>query len=532
MRAPLHPALEADPELALRARAIFAASVALAVVVATGTLVRSLIQPLPFTALVALIASVGLLALAPVALRLSPWLGPPAALPSLVLVGLPAVVAYVQGGLEVPIAMALPLAPIAGTFFGGTRVGALTLALALAEVAIFAWLHASGHAFPAAPPEGATLSLARANVLALLVVLAAAFAFFFERRRHRHEARLREERERFRLALDASHDGVFDWDAALGETYASEQLVALLERADLGRSRPSDWVEPSDRARVVEALDALASTGAPLELECRLVTKGEPRWFELRALRVSGEGASARVIGAVRDVDARKRADALKDALISTVSHELRTPLTGIQGALRLLGGGAAGPLSERGTQLVELGERNGRRLMRIVDELLDLQRFHSGEMELDVVPLDARHIVDEARAVAEEIGVLERLEVATPPDAIVLADPGRCAQVWLNLIGNARKFAPEGPLRVTSEVRGGHVRFALGDRGPGVPPEMAETVFDAFTQVDATTTRAHGGSGLGLAIVAAIVRASGGDVGVEPGEGGGAVFWFTLPTA
>ena len=517
MRSLLHPTLDADPELRSRALAILWASLALGAVVAVGTTVRTLIQPLPPVAFWALVGSAVLLGFAPLALRVSSRLTLPAALPSFVLVALPAVVAYAQGGLEIPIAMALPLAPVAGMFFGGRAVGLVTATLALIEVLVFARLHASGHVFPMAPPEGQTLTLARANVLALLVLLGAAFAWLFERRRVRHEASLRSERERFRLALDAAHDGVFDWDRAGGDPYYSEQFLRLLKRDDLG-------------ARVGASLERLAAEGGALEVECQLETADGPRWFELRALRVSGSGETARLVGAVRDVEERKRAAALKDQLISTVSHELRTPLTGIHGALRLLGGGAAGPLSERGQELVALGERNGRRLMRIVDELLDLQRLQAGELDLELEEVSVADVLAQARTIAEELGVEARLSISEPaPAEIVLCDLQRAGQVWINLIGNAVKFAREGKIEAAARAVDGGIRFELADRGPGVPPEMRDSVFEPFTQVDGTTTRAHGGSGLGLAIVASIVRASGGEVGVDEREGGGAVFWFLL---
>ncbi|MEQ8890541.1 MAG: PAS domain-containing sensor histidine kinase [Sandaracinaceae bacterium] len=530
MRSLLHPTLDADPELRSRALAILWASLALGAVVAVGTTVRTLIQPLPPVAFWALVGSAILLGFAPLALRVSSRLTLPAALPSFVLVALPAVVAYAQGGLEIPIAMALPLAPVAGMFFGGRAVGLVTATLALIEVLVFARLHASGHVFPMAPPEGQTLTLARANVLALLVLLGAAFAWLFERRRVRHEASLRSERERFRLALDAAHDGVFDWDRAGGDPYYSEQFLRLLKRDDLGARDPREWLAEPDRARVGASLERLAAEGGALEVECQLETADGPRWFELRALRVSGSGETARLVGAVRDVEERKRAAALKDQLISTVSHELRTPLTGIHGALRLLGGGAAGPLSERGQELVALGERNGRRLMRIVDELLDLQRLQAGELDLELDEVSVADVLAQARTIAEELGVEARLSISEPaPEEIVLCDLQRAGQVWINLIGNAVKFAREGKIEAVARAVDGGIRFELADRGPGVPPEMRDSVFEPFTQVDGTTTRAHGGSGLGLAIVASIVRASGGVVGVVERAGGGAVFGFLL---
>ncbi|MBY6277400.1 sensor histidine kinase [Symbiobacterium thermophilum] len=220
----------------------------------------------------------------------------------------------------------------------------------------------------------------------------------------------------------------------------------------------------------------------------------------------------------------RRRREFLAD-----VAHELRTPLSYIRGYTQALAEGVVtDPAEVRRFQRVVMDEVD--RLSRLVDDLMDLAQIEEGQMAFERVPLDLRVPVEQAvrtvRSQAEEKGValVVGLPDALPP---VLADGGRIQQVVFNLLDNAlRHTPPGGVVRVSAAVTRDAVAIRVRDTGEGIDPAQLPHVFDRFRG------RRKGGRGLGLAVVRSIVRAHGGDVGVESRPGGGAAFWFWLPRA
>ncbi len=234
----------------------------------------------------------------------------------------------------------------------------------------------------------------------------------------------------------------------------------------------------------------------------------------------------------VRDVAAQQRLDKAKSEFISVVSHELRTPLTSIRGALGLLARGTLGTLEPKGQRMLEIASVNTDRLVRLINDILDIERLESGKAPLQLQECDAAHLVRQAvetmRAMADAAGVELRAEAG--PSA-VSADPDRVVQTLDNLINNAVKFSPRGStVTVASERRDGEVVFSVADRGRGIPPEKLETIFGRFQQVDASDSRQKGGTGLGLAICRSIVTQHGGRIWVESTPGEGSTFLFTIP--
>jgi signal transduction histidine kinase len=239
-----------------------------------------------------------------------------------------------------------------------------------------------------------------------------------------------------------------------------------------------------------------------------------------------------RLIERAAQADALRRADALKNELISVVSHELRTPLTSVVGFSELLM--ARGLDEAQREDFVQLLHQEGLRLTELLDEFLDLQRIESGRQQFAPVPTDLRQVVERAVASTRTDPthplVLD-LPATLPP---VLADADRIHQVLVNLLSNARKYSPDGgEVRVSAALRGGEVEVAVADRGLGIPPEALERLFERFFRVDTSDRRAIRGTGLGLAIVRQIVHAHGGRAWAESaGCGHGSRFVFTLPTA
>ncbi len=236
--------------------------------------------------------------------------------------------------------------------------------------------------------------------------------------------------------------------------------------------------------------------------------------------------------GSVRDISERREVDRLKREFVSTVSHELRTPLTSIRGSLGLLSGGVLGELPAEAKEIVSVAERNVIRLVRLINDILDLERLDTGRLEMhfeDVAMADLLgRSLEAVRAFADQGGIAVVIE---PTDSRAHADGDRAVQVLVNLLSNAIKFSPRGAtVDVSAREAEGWIEVRVTDRGRGIPVAVREMVFERFRQVEASDAREKGGSGLGLAICKAIVEQHGGAIGVESEEGKGSTFWFRLP--
>jgi PAS domain S-box-containing protein len=296
----------------------------------------------------------------------------------------------------------------------------------------------------------------------------------------------------------------------LPERFAGSLEVALAEYARTGRSgilnRPIERVMVDRRGREI-----------PVEIRFALVSTGHERFLT----------------AFVHDISQRKEVERLKDEFISTVSHELRTPLTAIYGSLSLLTSGTAGELPADARQLLAISHQSTERLMRMVDDMLDLEKIATGEIEYDQRPQRLRPLVEQAirdtRAHADTLRVRIALQATADPVADVDAD--RIVQVCVNLLSNAAKFSPAGAaVEVSLETRDGRARVGVVDRGAGVPPAFQEHMFERFAQADASDARTQGGTGLSLSICRSIVEAHGGRLGFTSEPGVRTEFFFELP--
>ena len=235
-----------------------------------------------------------------------------------------------------------------------------------------------------------------------------------------------------------------------------------------------------------------------------------------------------------RDVTEQKRIERMKDEFIATVSHELRTPVTLIAGPLDLLMNGAAGELPPSVKRLVAMAQNNGRRLVRLINDILDIDKVESGKAMFDLRRVELKPLVEQAieanRPLAETFGVPVSLDSGAP-DATVRSDASRLLQVLGNLLSNAVKFSPRGRNVVVSiETRDGHTRVSVRDHGAGIPDEFKTLIFEKFVQVDATDARQKGGTGLGLSMVKEIMNRLGGSVGFDAAPTGGSIFHVDVP--
>jgi PAS domain S-box-containing protein len=249
---------------------------------------------------------------------------------------------------------------------------------------------------------------------------------------------------------------------------------------------------------------------------------------------VNPEGTIIAVLAQGRDVTAQREAERVKKEFTSTLSHELRTPLTSIIGSLQLINTGVVGEVGKDIGEMTTVAERNGQRLLDLINDLLDVEKIESGKLTLSPEVLDIEGVVREAmvlnKAFGERFGV--RFELATPlPGRHVLSDRKRLLQVMTNLLSNAAKFSPQGDaVEIRMAESASKVRVEVQDRGPGIPEAFRSRIFGRFAQADSTASRQKGGTGLGLAICKRLVEMMRGRIGFEDRPGGGTTFWFELP--
>jgi PAS domain S-box-containing protein len=240
------------------------------------------------------------------------------------------------------------------------------------------------------------------------------------------------------------------------------------------------------------------------------------------------------VLGVIVDISERLRMEGLKDEFVATVSHELRTPLTSIAGALSLLINDAGGTLPMHAKRLLTIAQANSQRLVRLVNNILDMEKIESGKVVFVQKRVEVRSLVEEAieanRSFADGFGVRIRLDPASVAGDIC-GDPDWLLQVVTNLLSNAVKFSPAAEeVEVAIKNPGGNIRISVRDHGHGVPESFRQRIFDKFAQADASDARQLGGTGLGLSIVKQIVTRLGGEVSFGDAPGGGAIFHVELP--
>ncbi len=230
----------------------------------------------------------------------------------------------------------------------------------------------------------------------------------------------------------------------------------------------------------------------------------------------------------------RKEIERLKNEFISTVSHELRTPLTSIKGSLGLIKASVVGELPERLSGMVDIAYNNSDRLVRLINDILDIERMEAGKMDFRVEPLNIVPLVQQAMAANTGLALQREIKFefnANVEKAWILGDEDRLVQVVTNLLSNAVKFSPlSGFVNVSITILDNNVHVSVSDQGPGISEEFQSRIFEKFSQADASDTRAKGGSGLGLNICKAIVEKLDGEIGFTTEIGKGASFYFTLP--
>ncbi|WP_036479073.1 ATP-binding protein [Myxosarcina sp. GI1] len=301
----------------------------------------------------------------------------------------------------------------------------------------------------------------------------------------------------------------------------------------------------SEAAVVGEQIDRIYSSCA-LEVYKYALKKSQSRGFvrnqELEFRSKSGQvknvllsleliqlGETQCTLQIMNDITERKR---LENEFISLVSHELRTPMTSTIGALDLLNTGQLGTLSDRGKQILQVAIRNIERLIRLVNDILDLERIKSGKIAIEPVDCHLDRLLVQAVETMQPMAERARVELQLESLAVKLKiDPDCILQTLTNLLSNAIKFSePRAKVWLKAAIEGDRCLLQVKDTGRGIPANKLHSIFERFQQVDASDSRGKGGTGLGLAICRHIVERHDGQIWVESRLGEGSTFYVSLP--
>lgn len=280
-----------------------------------------------------------------------------------------------------------------------------------------------------------------------------------------------------------------------------------------------------------QAVQLLLETGSLHNQECEFRTKsGESKTVLLSVETIDLAGVEC-TLNIINDITERKR---LENEFISLVSHELRTPLTSLLGALDLLNAGQLGNLNDQGQKVLSIAVTNTERLMRLINDILDIERMKSGKIAIQKVRCNAASLLTQAVETMQAMAQQAQVELVNQPLAVELwADSDRIVQTLTNLLSNAIKFSePGSTVWIGNELVASHSHLLIRvkDQGRGIPPDKLQLIFDRFQQVDASDSRKKGGTGLGLAICRSIVEQHDGKIWAESSLGQGSTFYVTLP--
>ena len=359
---------------------------------------------------------------------------------------------------------------------------------------------------------------------------------------------------RFRLAaiIDSSDDAILSktlegvitsWNRAAEQLYgySAEEIVGRHISTLVPPDRPGEVEDILERLRRGEAVSHFQTerihkdgTRIPVSLTISPVRNG--RGVVTGASTIARDITEQLRMEAALEAahEAEREASRMKSEFLATMSHEIRTPMNGVIGMTGLL---LDTQLDREQREFAETVRNSGEALLTIINDILDFSKIEAGRLELETIDFDAQILLEEVADLLAESAHSKGLELALMIDpafpAHLRGDPGRLRQIVTNLLGNAVKFTEQGEIVLSAEVAEetdteALVRFEVADTGSGVAPEQQATLFEPFSQADASTTRTHGGTGLGLAISKQLAEHMGGEIGVESRQGDGSRFWFT----
>ncbi|RTL35615.1 MAG: PAS domain S-box protein [Candidatus Melainabacteria bacterium] len=238
------------------------------------------------------------------------------------------------------------------------------------------------------------------------------------------------------------------------------------------------------------------------------------------------------LLATVMDITERREFQRLKQELIAMVSHDMATPLASVQLALEFIASKELSELTEGDLNLAKKAEKSVAHLVKLVDDLLTVERLESGKIDLVPEWFLAGSLLEESAELLQDFAVSKQVTIECEPTELrVYADQSRLKQVVMNFLSNAIKFSPpDSVVSLSASSTDIGVRFSVVDRGRGVPSSEQQLIFQRFHQVEKDDAKKKGGRGLGLAICKALVEGHGGQIGVISETGKGSTFWFTIP--
>ncbi|QHE77927.1 ATP-binding protein [Hydrogenophaga sp. PBL-H3] len=373
------------------------------------------------------------------------------------------------------------------------------------------------------------------------------------------EEALDETRDRLQMAVEAAGLALWDWQLPAQKVFLTARWGELI--GDIAMD--AYWAVPDLQSRMhpedAASLQA-AFTGLLEGRDQRAVVQHRVRsasgwtWVETHGMVAEhdAKGKPLRLMGTLADIGERKRIEQdsararelaeqgsrAKSEFLANISHEVRTPLNALMGLTRML---MDSPLNAEQANWLSLMDSSAQALLALLNDILDLSRIEAGKLEIEHTRFDLHRALREAAGPHAEQARAKPLafQLVLHPDLPqwVMGDPGRLGQVIGNLLSNAIKFTPRnGRIDVSaSSTRAagqatGLLQLRVQDSGVGIARKQQESIFDAFTQADASTARRHGGSGLGLAICAQLARLMGGEIELQSELGQGSTFTLTLP--
>lgn len=358
---------------------------------------------------------------------------------------------------------------------------------------------------------------------------------------------------RYRLLADRTSDIIVTYgvDGRVRYISPSIETVTGLSPSELLGRPVTDLILAEDVPAIAERLLQMikAPAGEPTTgFRYRGASGlGETRWFEARTSLVRNEqGRVVEFQDVVRDItetkaledqliaarDVAEAAARTKSEFLANMSHELRTPLTSVIGFSGLLRGSDKLPAAERtyADRIATASEA----LLSVINDILDYSKLEAEAVDLEPQPFDPRRMAQGAAAIVDDLcrtkGLTLLVEVSDDLSPALMGDEGRLRQVTLNFLSNAVKFTGTGTVTLRVSNAAGRLRVAVTDSGIGIAPDKIATLFERFTQADASTTRVYGGTGLGLAISHRLIEMMGGVIGADSQPGEGSTFWFEVP--
>ena len=359
----------------------------------------------------------------------------------------------------------------------------------------------------------------------------------------RHAKKIVEAEQRWNLALMSVQIGVFDIDlegetSVVSDTWLENMQIEALPSCKNPYQEQMVRMHPDDLVLFKEA-EAACIEGRTDRAEVRFrvnVADDEWRWIKSDAVVVerAADGTALRMLGIQVDVTETFKLERMKRDFVATVSHELRTPLTSIKGALGLLQAQSQAETSKGSDRLIEIALLNSDRLASLVNDILDMEKMNSGNMNVEVKSCSLTEILSDASQQIETYASQWNVGVEVPKpevEQMISTDKKRVIQVLTNLLSNACKFAhSDTTVRLTAEVLPTHMKISVSNFGPGIPEEFRSEIFQPFSQADHSDARQRGGTGLGLSISRTLIELMGGTIGFESEPNQETVFWFTCP--